>query len=309
MRRISKMVASLTAALAMAVGITIGFASPTAAATCDVTFNRYSEVTKGSSGAKAKAAQCLLRSAGYAVRADGSFSGADTAALKKFQRSTGLRASGTMTRRSWTALLSRGTRPRLDSGDRGDSVRRLQRALTAAGRQVPATGYFGSATESAVRAFQHSGGLTVTGVATKTVWRGLQKGRTIEASLGASSTGERTSTSKGQRALAFAKRQLGDRYRFGAAGPNAWDCSGLTAGAWKAAGVNLPHNSRAQFRRGKKVSRSDLRPGDLVFFYSPISHVAIYAGNGEVVQASRPSKPVNVGRVSDMPFAGARRVG
>ena len=74
-------------------------------------------------------------------------------------------------------------------------------------------------------------------------------------------------------------------------------------------GVTLPHNARAQFGKGKKISKADLRPGDLVFFYRGISHVAVYAGNGKVIQASRPGRPVNVGRVKDMPYQGARRFG
>lgn len=127
-----------------------------------------------------------------------------------------------------------------------------------------------------------------------------------EAFAPAASSGSRNS--KGKKALAFAKRQLGDRYRYGASGPNSWDCSGLTQGAWRKAGVKLPHSSRAQFRRGKKVSRSNLRKGDLVFFYSRPSHVGIYAGNGKIIHASRPGKPVGYAKISSMPYKGARRV-
>ncbi|MDN5771802.1 MAG: NlpC/P60 family protein [Microlunatus sp.] len=113
--------------------------------------------------------------------------------------------------------------------------------------------------------------------------------------------------SKGTKALAFAKRQLGDRYRWGGTGPNSWDCSGLTRGAWKAAGKKVPRTSQAQARHGKKVSRSQLRKGDLVFFYSGKSHVAIYAGHGKVIHASRPGKPVAYIKMKYMPYAGARR--
>lgn len=113
--------------------------------------------------------------------------------------------------------------------------------------------------------------------------------------------------SKGAKALAFAKRQLGDRYRYGGTGPNAWDCSGLTRGAWKHAGKKIPRTSQAQSRRGKKVSRSNLRKGDLVFFYSGKSHVGIYAGKGRVIHASRPGKPVSYIKIKYMPYAGARR--
>ena len=109
-------------------------------------------------------------------------------------------------------------------------------------------------------------------------------------------------------AIAFAYAQLGDRYVYGAAGPNSWDCSGLTMGAWAAAGVSLPHSSRAQYSSGRKVSRSELQPGDLVFFYSPISHVGIYVGDGQMIHASNPSKPVAMVSIdSSGPYAGAVR--
>ena len=76
------------------------------------------------------------------------------------------------------------------------------------------------------------------------------------------------------KAIAFAKAQLGKPYVYAAAGPNAYDCSGLTSAAWKAAGVHIPRTSQAQFGAGTSVAKSDLQPGDLVFFYSGISHVA-----------------------------------
>ena len=114
-------------------------------------------------------------------------------------------------------------------------------------------------------------------------------------------------SSKGQTALAWAKKQLGKPYRFGATGPSSFDCSGLTLGAWKSAGVSLNRTSQAQFRNGKAVSRSELQPGDLVFYYGGISHVAIYAGGGMIVHAPHPGSSVKYAKVDSMPFAGARR--
>ncbi len=108
-------------------------------------------------------------------------------------------------------------------------------------------------------------------------------------------------------AVAFAYDQLGDRYVYGASGPNSWDCSGLTQGAWAAAGVSLPHSSSAQYSSGRKVSKSELQPGDLVFFYSPISHVGIYIGDGNMIHASNPSKPVAIAPIDYIPFSGAVR--
>jgi peptidoglycan DL-endopeptidase CwlO len=118
-----------------------------------------------------------------------------------------------------------------------------------------------------------------------------------------------TGSSKGAKALAYAKAQLGEPYARSGAGPSSWDCSGLTMMAWGSVGVSLPHSSRQQFSRGQSVAKSDLRSGDLVFFYSDISHVGLYAGNGQVIHAPRPGKSVEYIRMSYMPYAGARRPG
>lgn len=108
-------------------------------------------------------------------------------------------------------------------------------------------------------------------------------------------------------ALRTAYAQLGDPYRWGGTGPNSFDCSGLTAYAWARAGVSLPHSSAAQYASGRKISRSELRPGDLVFFYSPISHVAIYIGGGKVIDAPYPGKSVHITGLDVMPYVGAVR--
>ena len=119
-----------------------------------------------------------------------------------------------------------------------------------------------------------------------------------------------SSASKGQRALAHAKKQLGKPYRFGAAGPSAYDCSGLTSAAWRAAGVSLPRTARQQYAKGKRVARSSLRPGDLVFFYSQSpSHVALYVGDGKIIHSPRPGRGVEYSKLSYMPYAGAVRPG
>ena len=95
-------------------------------------------------------------------------------------------------------------------------------------------------------------------------------------------------------AVKTALGQLGDPYVVGGSGPDSFDCSGLTAYAYAAAGVSLPHSGRAQSTMGTRVARADLQPGDLVFFYSPISHVGLYIGNGQMVHASVPGRPVAV---------------
>jgi peptidoglycan DL-endopeptidase CwlO len=110
-------------------------------------------------------------------------------------------------------------------------------------------------------------------------------------------------------AVRFAMAQVGKAYSYGAAGPNAYDCSGLTMRAWGMAGVGLPHSSSAQQGSGVRVSESELRPGDLVFYYSPVSHVGMYIGNGLIVNALNPGAGVRVSGLHSMPYVGAVRPG
>ncbi|MHA3704501.1 C40 family peptidase [Jatrophihabitans sp. YIM 134969] len=104
-----------------------------------------------------------------------------------------------------------------------------------------------------------------------------------------------------QIAIDFALAQRGKPYVYATSGPNSYDCSGLTAAAYAAAGVSLPHQSAEQYNYGTHVPLSEMQPGDLVFFYSPISHVAIYLGNGLIVHAPTSGDVVKVSPL----FAGA----
>ncbi|MFJ1611721.1 NlpC/P60 family protein [Streptomyces sp. NPDC087228] len=109
-------------------------------------------------------------------------------------------------------------------------------------------------------------------------------------------------------AVAFAYGALGKPYVWGATGPSSFDCSGLTQAAWRSAGVALPRTTYTQINAGQHISRSELAPGDLVFFYSGISHVGLYIGNGQMIHAPRPGAPVRIAPIDQMPFAGATRV-
>lgn len=112
-------------------------------------------------------------------------------------------------------------------------------------------------------------------------------------------------------AIRFALKQIGDRYVFGAAGMLYWDCSGLTMRAYQAAGVSLPHSAAAQANYGRWVPLNALKPGDLVFFGSPISHNGIYLGGGRMVDAPHTGARVRVESFSshfgDLRFVSARR--
>jgi cell wall-associated NlpC family hydrolase len=102
--------------------------------------------------------------------------------------------------------------------------------------------------------------------------------------------------------------QVGDPYVWAAGGPDAFDCSGLTQYAFAAAGISLPHSSKIQASMGRAVSRAELQPGDLVYYYSPISHIGIYIGGGQMVHATTFGEPVSVGSVDMSGYAGARRI-
>lgn len=105
-------------------------------------------------------------------------------------------------------------------------------------------------------------------------------------------------------AVAFAKAQLGKPYVYGAAGPNAFDCSGLTMAAWAQAGVSMSHSSSDQYYDFPHVSESQLQPGDLVIYYATLHHVGIYVGNGMIIHAPHTGAVVEYGTLHEMPVAG-----
>jgi peptidoglycan DL-endopeptidase CwlO len=109
--------------------------------------------------------------------------------------------------------------------------------------------------------------------------------------------------------LSAAYAQTGKPYSYGAGGPGSFDCSGFTSYAWRAAGVSLPHSSRAQYAATKRVARSDLQPGDLVFFGSPIHHVGIYVGGNRMIDSSTYGHPVGVRSLDRRGYVGAGRPG
>jgi peptidoglycan DL-endopeptidase CwlO len=95
-------------------------------------------------------------------------------------------------------------------------------------------------------------------------------------------------------AVAYARAQVGKPYCYGGSGPGCFDCSGLTLMAWRQGGVSLPHSSAAQYNVGRRISASELQPGDLIFYYSPISHVSIYIGGGQRISATHTGDYVRV---------------
>ncbi|WP_371625434.1 NlpC/P60 family protein [Streptomyces sp. NBC_01116] len=112
---------------------------------------------------------------------------------------------------------------------------------------------------------------------------------------------------KAEKVLAFARAQIGKPYVWGASGPSSYDCSGLTQAAWREAGVTLPRTTWDQVEVGTRVATSDLKPGDLVFFYDDISHVGVYKGDGMMIHAPKPGANVREESIYSMPIYGSVR--
>ncbi len=108
-------------------------------------------------------------------------------------------------------------------------------------------------------------------------------------------------------AVKFAYQQLGKTYRFAAEGPDAYDCSGLVMASWKTAGVALPHNALRQYKTVKPITRAELRPGDLVFYYHDVSHVALYIGDNRVIEAPQPGEKISMRMIDFAPIVGYGR--
>lgn len=118
-----------------------------------------------------------------------------------------------------------------------------------------------------------------------------------------------TTSYKADKAVAYAKSQVGDRYVYGGTGPSAWDCSGLTQAAWKAAGVTIPRTSQDQWKKLTRVSLSSLKPGDLVVFYKDASHIGIYIGNGKFVHAANSRRGVVTNTLAEYKSWGINPIG
>ncbi|WP_059009030.1 C40 family peptidase [Streptomyces specialis] len=116
-------------------------------------------------------------------------------------------------------------------------------------------------------------------------------------------------SSRGEAALSAAAGKIGAPYVWGATGPGAFDCSGLTSWAYAQAGVSLPRTSQSQAGIGTRVGLNELAPGDLVFYYDGLTHVGLYAGNGQILHAPSSGSFVRYDSVTSMPFQFGVRVG
>ncbi|MEJ8671810.1 NlpC/P60 family protein [Streptomyces sp. MS1.AVA.1] len=108
-------------------------------------------------------------------------------------------------------------------------------------------------------------------------------------------------------ALDFAYAQLGKPYEWGSTGPNSYDCSGLVGASWRTAGVSLPRTVKEMYDAGRKVSRSDMQPGDIIYWYNDTQHNGMYVGDGKAIHAPRTGKNIEIVPVDSMPFFAASR--
>ncbi|MFD6337032.1 NlpC/P60 family protein [Streptomyces sp. NPDC060131] len=137
---------------------------------------------------------------------------------------------------------------------------------------------------------------------------GTPQGAGPQGAAGPAGTSVRMAPSRaGQAALEYAVAQIGKPYEWGAEGPDSFDCSGLTSRAWARAGLAIPRTSQEQWSELPKVSLRELRPGDLVVYFPGATHVAIYLGDGMVIQAPRPGTSVKVSPIAANPLLGAVR--
>ncbi|MFD8725824.1 NlpC/P60 family protein [Streptomyces sp. NPDC059629] len=140
----------------------------------------------------------------------------------------------------------------------------------------------------------------------------LEQNRTADAQRRLTTSGALSATTpppsqEGDRAVRYAVQQLGKPYEWGAAGPKAYDCSGLTSQAWDHAGTPIPRTSQEQWAGLPHVPLNQLRPGDLVVYFPEATHVALYLGGGRVVQAPRPGAKIKVSPIAANPILGAVR--
>ncbi|MFE7352238.1 NlpC/P60 family protein [Streptomyces sp. NPDC057543] len=133
------------------------------------------------------------------------------------------------------------------------------------------------------------------------------KQQTAWLSSGALKDINREASASGKEAVAFATAQIGKPYRWGAEGPDSYDCSGLTSQAWAAAGRPIPRTSQEQWRLLPHIAVKDMRPGDLIIYHGDASHVGMYIGDGAIIHAPRPGRNVTLAGAGSMQILGVVR--
>ncbi|KUO04244.1 C40 family peptidase [Streptomyces caeruleatus] len=136
---------------------------------------------------------------------------------------------------------------------------------------------------------------------------GIAKAQRAFLASGALAKDDHKPSSEADRAIRYARKQLGKPYKWGAEGPRSYDCSGLTSEAWAHAGTPIPRTSQEQWARLERIPLTELRPGDLVVYFPDATHVAMYLGKGKVIQAPRTGEKIKVSPIASNPVLGAVR--
>jgi len=207
------------------------------------------------------------------------------------------------------------------ASNNGSSDNNTTSTAAASSKAATSSGAGGDAAASGDQSFGATADATVdTTAATVAAAVNSDSGSNDSASNDSSSNADTSSSnsvdtappvsSRAEVAVAAARSQLGVPYQYAMSSPGvAFDCSGLTAYAWSKAGVSIPHQSAMQYASTPHVAVADVQPGDLLYYYSPISHVAIYIGNGMQIHAPAPGKFVEIVSVNWGKVVGASRPG
>ena len=249
------------------------------------------------------------------ITADGVFGHQTLRAVKSFQHAHGLLVDGQVGPHTWGALTaghgSSGGSLILQFGSRGAAVADLQQRLG-----LSADGDFGPITKAAVKAFQSAHGLVVDGQAGPVTLGELHRlgsWHVPASSLPHQHIHQPTqapAAGRAEQAVHMAERYLGVRYVYGGEGPSGFDCSGLVQYAYARIGISIPRTTYAQYSAGVPVSRSELEPGDLLFF-DHVGHVGMYIGGGRFIHAPHTGTVVQIGVLSGWyseNYVGARRI-
>lgn len=321
------------APVAAAAALLATVAVPAAAAAGGEQPGRVTGCAQLAVGAQGNAIAALQRAIG--AEPDGDFGPLTTKALKRWQRAHAIAASGVVDAATWAAFPAAvaakvcgkpasgagvtASCAALQAGDTGLAVVVLQRAL-----RITADGAFGPATAAALSARQQAAKLTATGTTTRATWKALHRvgtpvctGRSTapadakaQAKVARQTTAEvakllaapgTTANPLAKTALQFARKQVGKPYQYGAAGPKAYDCSGLQLASYLHAGLTLPRVAADQYAAGgKQLPLGAAKQGDLLFYASDLTkpatiyHVVMYAGHGNVITAPETGRNVSV---------------
>jgi cell wall-associated NlpC family hydrolase len=184
--------------------------------------------------------------------------------------------------------------PTLRYGDQARAVAWVQHKL----RVRPSSGYFGPRTQAAVKRFQRAHHIPRTGVVGNRTWQALgvrpSSSRASRSERRSPATASSHPTARDKKVLRIAAKQSGKRYRYGGTGPRSFDCSGMVSYVYRHVGVSLPHSSGRMRHQVRRIDRTSVRPGDLVFVQSRghVYHVAIYAGGNYWYEASNPRRGI-----------------